>query len=49
MFKWFKFGVASITSLLILIGIIIGIAFTIVFNLYVEKQKKLPTKYLLVS
>jgi len=40
MFKWFKYGVASLTGLFILVGIIIGIALTIIFNLYVEKQKK---------
>lgn len=41
MFKWFKFGVAGITGLLIIVGIIIGIAFTVIFNLYVDKQKRL--------
>jgi len=40
-FKWFKYGVASVTGLLILVGIIIGIAITIIFNLYIEKQKQM--------
>lgn len=40
MFKWFKFGLAGITGIFVLVGIIIGIAVTIIFNLYVEKQKQ---------
>lgn len=40
LFKWFKFGLASIIGLLLLIGIIIGIALTVIFNLYVDKQQK---------
>ena len=41
MFKWFKYGVASVTGILIIVGIIIGIALTIIFNLYIEKQKQM--------
>ncbi|WP_438318150.1 hypothetical protein [Sporosarcina sp. FA9] len=41
MFKWFKFGVAGVTGFLIIIGVVIGIGATIIFNLYVEKQKNI--------
>lgn len=41
MFKWIKFGLAGVVGLFVLVGIIMGIATTIIFNLYVEKQKQM--------
>ena len=39
MFKWVKLGLASVTGIFIIVGIIIGIALTVIFNLYVDLQQ----------
>ena len=40
MFKWFKFGVVSVTGIFVIIVVIIGIALTVLFNLYIDRQQK---------